>query len=60
MGDVPPRRGQLVEISDDTGCDPRSQSAGRKAATAALGERPAAHQLVGGIKAHQGDDGYPA
>ena len=23
-------------------------------------ERPAAHQLVGGVKAHQGNDGYPA
>ena len=23
-------------------------------------ERPASHQLVGGEKAHQGDDGYPA
>ena len=60
MGDVPLSRGQLVEISDDTGCDHERQRLVRKAATAALRERPAAHQLVGGVTDHQGYDGYPA
>ena len=31
-----------------------------KGAKAPLKEKPAAHQLVGEVKAHQGDDGYPA
>ena len=29
-------------------------------ATASPEERPAGHQLVGGVKAHQGSAGYPA
>ena len=29
-------------------------------ATASPEERSAGHQLVGGVKAHQGSDGYPA
>ena len=33
---------------------------GRKAAKAAPGERPASHQLDGGVTDHRGYDGYPA
>ena len=60
MGDAPSGWGQPVEIRGDTECDPGNGIPGRKGAPAPPEERPAAHQLVGGVKDHQGDDGYPA
>ena len=59
MGDVPPAPGQPAEMPGDTGCGRNLRWVARKAATAAAGERPASHQLVGGAKAHLGNDGYP-
>ena len=47
-------------MQGDTGYDLGYWKPGRKAPAGAQGERSAAHQLVGGVKAHQGDDGYPA
>lgn len=55
MGNLPFTLGQALETGSNTGYHPASHEVGLKAP--AVKDEPAAYQLVGGVMAHQGDDG---
>ncbi|GAA2932543.1 hypothetical protein GCM10010446_16670 [Streptomyces enissocaesilis] len=55
MGNLPFTPGQALETGSNTGYHFLGHPRGSKAP--AVKDEPAAYQLVGGVMAHQGDDG---